>query len=143
VNSHLPALLRLLHEQANFLGRVHGFFGARLFLTEQAQNHLRRSIEEIGEGRRDPREEEQGRGEPARERLWVVECRCLGCQLAKDDVEVGDDDERQRCAKSEAERNLDRKREVAEHVGENVANRRFGDPSQAEARQCDTQLASR
>ena len=53
---HLSALLRLLDEQTDLLGRVNGLNLSGCLLAERAQDDLRRSVEEIRERFRDQRE---------------------------------------------------------------------------------------
>ena len=93
------------------------------FLSEGVKNHLRRLVQEVSERLGDQGEKEQRWRKPARECLGMIERRCLGRQLTEDHVQVGDDDQGDRRADGEPHRCLDRERQIAEQVGEHVANR--------------------
>ena len=138
---HLSAFLRLLDEQPDLLRGVDGFFRAGGLLSEQAQDELRRPVQEIGERSRYPREEEQRRGQPFRYRLGMVERGGLRRQLSEHDVQIRDDHECDGCAEGQAQRHLDREGKVTEEVDEDFSDGFLGDPAESEARQRHSKLA--
>ena len=73
----------------------------------------------------------------------MIERRCFWRQLTEDDVQVGDDDQRDRCSDRQPHRCFDREGQIGEEIGEHVAHGRFGDPAEAEAGERNSKLARR
>ncbi len=117
-----PALLALLHQDAQLVGGVERLFDLHGPLPEHAQDDLRRPVEQRRERPHHPFEHEQQRREHAGHLLGMRERHAAGRELAKDDVEVRDEHDgehgRRRDAQSDFERDGQRREHACEQPGE-------------------------
>ena len=137
---HAAAFGALLDEHPDLLGRVQPLVLAGGRDAHAPEEPVGGAVEERDRPRHDPGEAHQRRGHPAAHRLGIEQRQRLRHQLAEDDVQHGDDDERDRRRYAVRGERGERVRQPVEGALDQAGERRLADPAEAQRGERDPEL---